>query len=88
MGFNDFSIRGIDFNNDGRADMLDDILMDEMEEEELAMLEEDELEERRAMRRCGALGDMMDEYDDEYDYEDYYDDEDDMLDDDFDEDDE
>ena len=82
MGFNDFSIRGIDFNNDGRADMLDDILMDEMEEEELAMLEEDELEERRAMRRFGALDDITDEYDDEDDYED------DMLDDDFDEDDE
>ena len=82
MGFNDFSIRGIDFNNDGRADMLDDILMDEMEEEELAMLEEDELEERRAMRRFGAFDDIADEYDDEDDYED------DMLDEDFDEDDE
>ena len=82
MGFHDYSIRGIDFNKDGRADVLDDILMDEMEEEELAMLEEDELEERRSMRHLGVFGDILDEYDDEDDYED------DMIEDDFDEDDE
>ncbi len=42
MDFHDYSIRGIDFNNDGKADMLDDILMDEIEEEELAEFYDDE----------------------------------------------